>query len=193
MLFPFPIILSTYPYVKIVFKEINFFKNNVVYEKYTLGNNSEINDALKQLVKYNKELLLNNQVSINKVRFVFQPVFTYDINNDIINPKYDIMLPINGDNGLFVKNKPIIEINKPENIISVSVNTYKVDDNYDFIKLMQKKSKRGIVILLADEMTILNKKEELYHFSVESEYIRLINLDDAIIQYGNVPIDSELI
>ncbi len=179
MILPIPIFLSTYPYVKI--KNINIFKDKIVYEKHTLGNNGEISNSFKALVNTNKQLLLDNQVPINKIRFVFQPSFTYDIDNNIINPKYDIALPINGNNGLFANDQPVIEINKPKNIMMIPVNSYKVDDNYEFIKSILKNSKLGVVIMLADEIvTKFDGSKEPYQFSVDSEVIRLINLDEAI-------------
>jgi len=178
MIIPIPIFLPIYPYIG--YKYINIFKNKVVYEKHTIGNNGVAPDSHKELIKANKQLLLDNQVPINKIRFVFQPTFTYDVNNNIINPKYDIMLPINGNTGLHAKDHPIIEINKP-NIKMIRVNSYDVDDNYEFIKNLIKKSKLGVVIMLANEVvTLFDGREEQYFFSVDSEVIRLINLDEEI-------------
>jgi hypothetical protein len=181
MLFPIPIFLPSYPYIGC--KYVNIFKNKIVYEKHTLGSNGEVSNLFKVLVNTNKQLLLDNNVPINKIRFVFQPTFTYDIDNNTINPKYDVLLPINGNNGLFANDHPVIEINKPKSLIRISVNSYRIDDNYEFIKHVVKNSKLGVVIMLANEIvTHLDGSEEPYNFSVDSEVIRLINLDEAIIK-----------
>ena len=45
---------------------------------------------------------------------------------------------------------------------------------------MIKKSKKGVVIFIADDTASLN---EPYHYSVDSEVIRLINLDEAVEHY----------
>jgi hypothetical protein len=122
-----------------------------------------------------------NQVPLDKIRFVFNPCFTYDADKNIVNPKYEIFIPLRKDgSGLFDNKAPVIEFNKPEKLMMVSVSNYKVDDNYDFIKQMVKKSKRGVVIFIADDTTFLN---EPYHYSVDTEVIRLINLDEAIEYY----------
>lgn len=180
MLIPIPIFLPNYPYVR--YKYINIFKNKVVYEKYNMGC-GEVSHSLKTLINTNKQLLLDNYVPINKIRFVFQPTFAYDVDNNIVNPKYDILLPINGNNGLFANDHPVIEINKPKNLIRISVNNYSVDNNYEFIKHLAKNTKRGVVIMLANEVvTHLDGSEVPYEFSVDSEVLRLINLDDVIIK-----------
>jgi hypothetical protein len=177
MLIKLPIFVSHFPYVQ--FKDIKIFESKTVYEKYSVGNDV-ISDLQKKIVDENRQLLLDNRVPLNKIRFVFTSEFTYDIDKNIINPKYDVMLPIKISDGNVCEKSPLIEIGKPENCIVVRVNTYKVPDNYKFIKFLIKESKKGVVIFIADDMTILNHKKEPYHFSVDSEYIRLINLDDAI-------------
>jgi hypothetical protein len=69
MLFPIPIFSTNYPYINIHLKEVKFFKNKIVYEKHIVGNSGEYNDDQKTLINKNKQLLLDNQVSINKIRF----------------------------------------------------------------------------------------------------------------------------
>lgn len=191
MLFPIPIFIPQFPYVQI--KEVSIFEGRTVYEKHSMGTDGEITgDWQKDLINKNRQLLLDNQVPINKIRFVFTPIFTYDIDNNIINPKYDVMLPINGSNGLFAKNAPLIELNKPKNLISVTVHNYKVEDNYEFIKLMAKKTKRGLVYFVVDEMVddFFKKEKKHYYSGVDAEIIRLINLDDAIEYYKFDTVDE---
>lgn len=189
MLIPFPIFIPMFPYVQ--FKEVSIFEGKTVYEKHSMGDDGELQDWQKELVKINKALLLDNRVPINKVRFVFQPSFTYDVDKNIINPKYDVMLPINGSNGKVNEKAPLIEIGKPSKFISVNVISYKVDDNYEFIKHMVKKAKRGVAIFIVDEMvTNLKGVKERYHSSVDSNIIRMINLDDAIEYYKFDTVDN---
>ena len=159
-------------------KLINVFKSKIVYVKHSpdevLDNNQ------KEFLEKNKKILSDACALSYKVKFVFQSSFEYDVDKNVICPKYEVMLPIKEHNGLLDSKSPIIEIGKPINVITVNFITYKVDDNHDFIKQMAKRSKRGVVIFLGKETTILNHKTEPYQFSVDSEYIRVINLDDAV-------------
>lgn len=180
---PVPMFIPVFPYIQI--KEVSIFEGRTIYEKHSFGNDGEITaDWQKDLINKNRQLLLDNQVPINKIRFVFQPSFEYDVDKNIINPKYDTMIPIDGGTGKVKMGQPEINIGRPENLIYVPVITYKVDDNYAFIKHMVKKTKRGIAIFIVDEMiTNLKGEKEHYHSSVDCEVIRLINLDDAIEYY----------
>jgi hypothetical protein len=170
---------------RIVTKVANVFEGKTVYEKYTLGG-GELSDHQKSLVKLNRNLLLENQVPINKVRFVFGPTFTYDVDKDVINPKYEAMLPLNGTTGLFQKKAPVIEIGKPEKLITISVESYKVNDNYELIADMLNYGKRGVAIFIVDEMVanfIVDKGiPQRYHFGVDTEELRIVSLD-AIVEY----------
>jgi len=161
------------------FKTINIFKNKVVYEvvyeKYVMGGDKNL-DWQKVLIAENRKLLSENQVPINKIRFVFQPVFQYDIDKNEINPEYVIMLPVN-ENQLFNKKAPVIEIKKPKNLINVSVQSYRMSDNYEFLKQLVKKSKRGVVIYVSNQ-------SPLYKYSVNDEVIRIAILDDEIKKYS---------
>jgi len=151
------------------------------------------NKEQQGLIKRNRELLSHNQVPLNKIRFVLNPMFSYDIDKNEINPKYEVMIPLRTDgSGLFDKDAPIIEIGKPDKIMSVCVNSYRVDDNYKFIKETLKKSKRGIAIFIMDEMCVnMNGTTEPYHSSVDSEVIRFINLDDAVELYEKQTYENE--
>ncbi len=166
-------------------EKFNFFKGKIVYQKHSLGTDV-INAKQKELITKNRNLLSDNRVPLNKIRFVFQPTFTYDIDNDVINPKYDILLPVRGDDGLYDKNSPVIEIGKPKNIIMASVLTYETPDNYQLLKQILKHSKRGIVIFIADESVADFKTGELvdYKFSVDDERIRFTSLDDEVLKYN---------
>lgn len=125
-------------------------------------------------MKRNKEILLDNQIPLNKICFVIKPIFSYDIDKNKINPEYEMMLPLRTDNsGLFDRNAPIIEISKPENLVRVSVNNYYGHpyDNINFIKQLAKTTKKGIVICLEND--------------VDDEIIRLINLDEVVEQHNS--------
>ena len=129
----------------------------------------------KLLMKKNKEILLDNQIPINKICFIFTQNFSYDVDRNKINPEYEMMLPLRTDNsGLFDSNAPIIEISKPENLIRVSVNEITFGHPYDsitFIKRMAKSTKKGLVIYLIDD--------------VDNEVIRLVNLDEVVKQHNS--------
>ena len=95
------------------------------YHKVSV-NELNSDEKLKKLLAENKELLLLNQVPLDKIRFTFQPTFTYDIDNNVINPNYIILLPTKDGNYfkydnenkispiLFDNTRQPIEINKPK-------------------------------------------------------------------------------
>jgi hypothetical protein len=181
MLIPIPIFIPQYPYVK--FKEISIFKGRTVYEKHTMGVKKP-NKKQEELIRKNRNLLLEHRVPINKVKFVFAPSFEYDVDKNEVSPVYHVMLPINGNNGLFAKGEPVIEVGKPRNLMLVNVGSYKFDDNYEYLKGLLKTAKRGIAIFIADEE--ITDLDIPYKFSVDDEVIRLANLDTAVEHYGNV-------
>lgn len=90
-----PTLIPQYPYIK--FKKVNIFEGKTIYEKRSVGNDGELLDWQKELITKNRNLLLDNQVPINKIRFVFQPSFEYDVDKNVINPIYDVMIPIDGE------------------------------------------------------------------------------------------------
>ena len=158
------------------FHKINPFKGKPVYVKYPMGNKNPTPDQEKLIAK-NRKLLLDNQVPINKIRFVFSPTFTYDVDKNIINPNYDVMLPVDV-NGKLVKDAPVVEVNKPNTMVLVGVDNYRVDDNYMFIKTMLKNCKKGLVIFLEDGVFLENGTHDDY--GVDTDVIRIANLDDAV-------------
>lgn len=162
------------------FPFIRKIKIRYVEKKLNTDNNKP--DNFESLVHLNRNILLQNQVSINKIRFVYQPTFTYDVDNNNINPNYTIMHPVDND-GFNVNTYPIIEIGKPKNIIHVSVNSYKTFNNFQYLKEVLKSSKRGIVIFICDYCVVTNYgdfkgySEKSY---VSDEIIRFVNLDEAV-------------
>lgn len=180
-----PVFSLRYPYVKI--EKFRPFKKNITYKPFDMGGDSMINDEiLRELVKRNKALLLDNQVPIGKIRFVFQPSFTYDVDRDVVNPKYQVMLPID-EKGLFVKDAAVIEVGKPENVIRVNVRSYRTDDNYEYLKSLLKYSKRGLAIYIGNDTQIsyFTGEADPVKFSVDCEVIRFANLDEEVQEYLN--------
>lgn len=151
-------------------------KKPYTYTSQTVGGNYNINQDFN-LVKANRDLLSLNGINLNKVRFVFNPMFQYDIDADIINPNYMVLIPTK-KNGLYDKKSGILEIKKPKNVISVAVNTYMVKDNYKYIKQLVKKSKRGIVIYINTTPDVIKPDEFGEGYSVDSESLRLRDLDE---------------
>lgn len=180
MFMPIPIFLE-----RIVDRVINVFKGRTVYEKYTLGGNT-ITALQSNLIKKNQNLLLDHGVPINKVRFVFQPQFTYDIDKNVINPVYQAFFPLNGNNGRFAKDEPVISVGKPDKLIAVVVGSYKFDDNYAYLKETLKRCKRGVAIMICDEIVPTVTRPEIYKFSVDDEVIRFAVLDDAVAKFEEV-------
>jgi len=147
------------------------------YQRVDIGD--DVSDDFKELEDNNRKLLRLNGVNTNKIRFVFMPTFLYDIDNNIVNPKYLAFFPLRDDNR-FDKDAPVIEIGKPKNIVGVSVNSYKVDDNYEFIAELVKKTKKGIVIYIVEheDAVRFDGTTFSYEFGVDSEELRLRDLDE---------------
>jgi len=122
-----------------------FFKiEKFGYERIVM-NDHENTEKQKEMIKFVTGILSVNQIPINKIRFVFTPSFLYDINNDKINPVYQIMIP----NKLGGRTKkPIVEIGKPENSITIKFCEYVDIDDYETIKPVVKASKKGVVMYI---------------------------------------------
>jgi len=131
------------------------------YKRMTVGGNACAN--LKEFEEINRKTLRLNGVNTNKIRFVSTPVFGYDVDDNVINPQYDVCIPLNGKG-------EVIEINKPKNFATVIVNTYKVEDNYEFLAELVKNTKKGIVICIDTR------------FRIETDTLRLRDLDEITIE-----------
>ena len=170
---------------------IKTIKGKTAYQKHTVGGNT-IDSKRKAFIRENQNILIANRVPINKIRFVLTPSFAYDIDNNEINPVYQIMLPVDDKTGLFKKGEPIIEVGKPQNIIAINVGSYKLDDNYAYLKAILKRCKRGVAIFIIDEMVHEwgTDKPMPYKHRVDDETIRFAVLDDAIEFYNNQTNDT---
>lgn len=131
------------------------------YETFVL-NTSPMSKEQKELLKRCKRVLIDNKVSLNKIRFVFEPSFTYDIDKDIINPIYRQLVPKN-------KKSPIIEIGVPRNVMKIYLGEYCALDNFFILKGMLKKTKVGVVVLVTE----IDYYDTIY----------IANLDDAVTYY----------
>jgi len=139
-----------------IFTKEPFGFETVIYNDNKLTNNQKV------LIKNCRKILNENHVPLNKVRFVLEQQFIYDIDNDIVNPPYKMLLPRN-------KKMPIIEIGKPVNTITVFLGKYHTTNNFITLKQTLKGLKRGIVILASGEDY--------------NEVIYAANLDEATIFY----------
>lgn len=100
-------------------------------------------DNNQHLLAISKEQLIENKIPLNKIRFVFEKSFLYDVDNNIINPSYKSMIPIK-------KKHPVIEIGKPEHTILVHLGENRTYDNFTHLKNLAKKSKKGVTLLVGD-------------------------------------------
>jgi hypothetical protein len=169
-----PIFTSKFPFLK--------FKKRYIPHEYVRmpANSVSLTEKQKALITKNRNLLSLNQIPLNKIRFVFKTTFEYDVDNNIINPHYETFLPLRKDgSGLFDEKAPVIEINKPKNLFQLGVDTYKTDNSYALIKQILKKSKKGVVIFLADDTVSLHdERTSSYEYSVDSEVIKIFNFDE---------------
>jgi hypothetical protein len=96
----------------------------------------------------------------------------YDIDRNAINPTYKQLVPKN-------KKQPVIEIGKPKNLMTVVVGEYQTENNFDVLKNLIKKTKKGLIILANDVDY--------------STMIGIANLDDAIVYYHQHMFECEAI
>jgi hypothetical protein len=180
MFLPIPIFIPVFPYVK--FRK-RYSPNEYLRVKHRDASKDEKYAAL---VKRNRELLSSNGVPLNKIRFVPQPCFQYDIDKDVINPSYELFVPLRKDGtGLFDKDAPTITIGMPPKMITVMVRNYRVDDNYEYLKHILESTKKGIVVFVVDEMhdDLLTGKPLHYYSGVDAEQLRFAVLDEEIQKY----------
>jgi len=158
-------LISKFPFFKI--------KKNK-YNEIIINDNFRT-EKQKELIKFIKGILSVDQVPINKIRFVFAPLFFYDIGNDKVNPIFQILLPEKYNSK---KDRPIIEIGKSEKTIPIRFSEYvDIDDN--LIKLVLKHSKKGIVMYI---------NENYFNGTVG-----IVNIDTVIEYYNQTIEDYELI
>jgi hypothetical protein len=125
-----------------------------------IGHTNVVPDNVS-MIAISKDQLIENRIPLNKIRFVTEVSFLYDVDNDKINPTYKVMLPKKEKN-------PIIEIGKPQNTMTVFLGENRTGNNYAYLKQILKKSKRGVALLIG--------------FNYE-EVMWLTNLDDAVDYY----------
>jgi len=122
---------------------LKFFRKESEPVKYdTFYQNAKpMSRAQKELLKLSKRILIDNGVPLSKLKFVFDTSFTYDVDNNTINPPYKQLVP----NG---KKHYTIEIGAPLNTMTVFLGENRMYDNYVLLKEKLRKSKRGIAILV---------------------------------------------
>ena len=126
-------------------------------------NNSETLILLKKNFKF---LLIENNVPIDKIKFISKEYFYYNIETKEINPKQIVLSKKEK------KNTPLI-INSNKNIIKVGLKHYHSLLNiFEFIRNMIKISKNGVVIMITNEF-LNNNCDNIY----------MLNLDE--ITYNN--------
>jgi hypothetical protein len=108
--------------------------------------------------------LIENQIPIHKIRFVTEKSFIYDVDKNVINPSYKVIIPIK-------KKNPVIEVDKPLNTMTVYLGENRDGDNYRLLRILSKKSKRGVALLLDDNF---------------DEVMWIANLDDATAYYKEI-------
>ena len=127
------------------------------------------------LIKNCRIKLSEHKIPLKKIKFVFEKSFTYDVDKNIINPPYKVMMPHN-------KKHPIIEIGKPENVMKVFLGENRTYDNYRILKQLASKSKRGIALLVDTE----NFDEVMWVANLDDayEYYRGIENLDEMLNYN---------
>jgi hypothetical protein len=129
-------------------------------------NGEELTEVEKKQIKNAKDLFTRNEIPINKVRFVFDHTFTYDVDKDVVNPKYTVLVPRKKKKG-----NHTLEIGVPENLMTIEMGVYQTDyDDYNNVRSIIKSTKKGVVI----------KLNHIDQFSGVDHDILMANLDGAI-------------
>ena len=158
--------IKKYPFLKIVLKLVDYDK--------VIVNEKELSDEEKRQIKLAKELFSLHQIPLNKIRFIFDTKFTYDVAKDIVNPKYVKLIPKKK-----TKHNHIIDVDAPAELMTITVGTYQTDyDEFKNVREIIKKSKKGVVVSLDDLGT----------GKIGLDYcILMTNLDSAIeFYYSNI-------
>jgi len=120
-----------------------------------------------ELVKACRKHLIENKIPINKIKLVFEMSFTYDVDKSVINPTYKQLIPDN-------KKYPVIEVEKPLNTMTVVLGENRTYNNYELLKQLTKKSKRGIALLVNDDydevMWVANLDEAVDYYNTLNDY-----------------------
>ena len=153
-------LIRKFPFFKIIEVQTPPNFNTVIV------NGEELTEIEKKQIKNAKDLFTRNEIPINKVRFIFDFTFTYDVDKDVVNPKYTVLVPRKKKD-----DNHAIEINVPENLMTIEVGVYETEyDYYNNVRSIIKSTKKGVVIKL-------NFKEQ---FSGLDHDVLMANLDNAI-------------
>ena len=129
-------------------------------------NGEELTEIEKKQIKAARDLFTRNEIPLNKVRFIFDFTFTYDVDKDIVNPKYTVLVPRKKK-----KDNHPIEIGVPENLMTIEVGVYQSDyDEFKNVRNIIKNTKKGVVI----------KLNHIDQFSGLDHDVLMANLDKAI-------------
>ena len=155
-----------FPFIKIVPKIVDY--------ESVIMNEKVLSDEEKRQIKEAKEILSLHQIPLNKVRFVFDLKFTYDVTNNIVNPRYVKLIPKKK-----TKYDQSIDVDAPTDLMTILVGTYQTDyDDFKNVREIIKKSKKGVVIMLDDSGS--------GNLSGLDYNILMANLDAAINFHNNI-------
>jgi hypothetical protein len=158
--------IGKYPFIEIV--------PNIVDYKSVIVNEKQLSDEEKRQLKEAKEILSLHQIPLNKVRFVFDMKFTYDVTNNVVNPRYVKLIPKKK-----TKHDQSIDIDAPADLMTIIVGTYQTDyDDFKNVREIIRKSKKGVVIMLDDSGS--------GNLSGIEYNILMANLDVAINFHNNI-------
>jgi hypothetical protein len=130
--------IKKYPFLNIVPKPVDY--DSVIM------NEKELSDEEKRQIKLAKELLSLHQIPLNKIRFIFDTKFTYDVIKDVVNPRYVKLIPKKK-----TKHNHTIDVDAPAELMTITVGTYQTDDDeFKNVREIIRKSKKGVVISLDD-------------------------------------------
>lgn len=156
---------NKFPFIRLISSKIKY-KTRIIGGDY-------LTDQQVELIKKNRDILIENGIQIRKVRFVFDYQFEYDPITNTVNPEYRILTPVDRF-GNEIEHMSPKTINKPDGLIQLVIQMHQTEYgyHYEYIRQAIKYSENGVVFYI----NIENGRE----VSVENHDLRMIILDDVI-------------
>jgi len=113
---------------------------------------------------------------VEKVRFTFQPSYTYDFTRDTVNPETKLLVPLTHDDK-FDNTREVFNLSEsqPKDNVRLNVETYVNNDAEQLAKNINN-SKLGFVFFLVNE-------GDQYHYEADTSRIRYNDLDKEMKKY----------
>lgn len=149
------------------------------YKLHQTEFSQEAKEYMQVMIDKNLNYLESIGTNIEKVRFIFQPSYTYDFIRNIVNPEIKLLVPLTQDDK-FDNTREVFNLSEsqPKDKVRLNVESYVNNDPEQLVKDINN-SKLGFVFFLVNE-------GDQYHYETNTPKIRYNNLDKEMEKYyGN--------